>query len=137
MDHPEDACRREERRIPVDDKDLASAKLALRDLPQRVGGAFRIALVDELDPPVEMRRDVGVMRVRDHLDVLVTGDAGLADRLEDPIDHRTAADRMEDFGNPRSHSGAVAGGEYDRNQGGAQLVPIMACPSGAFGATSR
>jgi len=32
---------------------------------------------------------------------------------------------MHDFGDPRAHARTVAGGEYDRSQGGAQIKPIM------------
>ena len=32
---------------------------------------------------------------------------------------------MEDFGSPRPHAGAVAGGEYDSGQGEAQIESIM------------
>jgi len=32
---------------------------------------------------------------------------------------------MEDFGSPGPHASSVAGGEYDRSQGWAQIKPIM------------
>src|SRR5256885_13066901 len=87
--------------------------------------AFRVPLINQVGASVEVRRDVGVVGVRDHRNVFRSG---LVDGFEDPVDHGTAADGMEDFGNPRSHARAVAGGEYDRSQGLAQLVPIMPCP---------
>ena len=97
IDHPADRLRGQQRRIAVDDEHLAATKLALRDLTQCVGGTLRLALIDELDTCVQMRGYVRMVRVRDHLHVL---DACFLDRLEDPVDHRAAAEGMEDFGGP-------------------------------------
>src|SRR5207248_8826576 len=73
----------EQGRVAVDDQDLAAAQLAGRDLPQRVGGALRVALIDDLRAAVEMSGDVGVVRVGDHRNLLR---AGLVDSLKHPVD---------------------------------------------------
>src|SRR2546427_226417 len=122
VDDLEDARRGQERGVSVDHQHVAAAQLAGWNLLQRVRRTPGVALVDQLDAAVEVGRHVGVVGVRDHRNVLR---AGLVDGFEDPVDHGTATNGMEDFGNPRPHARAVAGGEDDRSQGWAQLAPII------------
>src|SRR5438445_12555071 len=69
VDDPPDAGCCQQRRVAVDDKDLASPQLAGGDLPKRVSGSLRIAIVNNFYPTVDMGGDVGVMRIGDHIDV--------------------------------------------------------------------
>src|SRR5690242_18165449 len=97
----EDAGGGEQGRVTVDHDHVAAAELARRDLPQGVGGAFRVALINDLGPAFEVRGDVRVVGVGDDRNVL---GARLVHRREDPVDHGPPADWMEDFGNPRPHA---------------------------------
>jgi hypothetical protein len=54
-----------------------------------------------------------VVGVDNHLDV---PGARFGDRVQDVVEHGAAANRVEDLGDTRSHSGAVTGGEYDGRQ---------------------
>src|SRR5229473_2657410 len=79
-------------------------------LPRTMRPSSRLALVHDLRPAVEVRRDLGVVRVDDHRDGIRTG---LAYRVENPVDHGAAAKPMQDLGSPRPHAGAVTGGQDD------------------------
>jgi hypothetical protein len=75
-----------------------------------VGGAAWVPLEDDLGFPLQVRGYFGVMGVDDHLDI---ARAGLLDRVDDPIDHRAAAQHMQNFRSSRLHAGAVTGGQND------------------------
>src|SRR5258708_19188507 len=106
-----DRLRREKGRVAVDHELFFAFELVFGDLLQRVRGAFRLTLKGGGDAPfVEVGGNLRVMRVGDDLDVL---GAGRRDRVQNVVEHGAAADRVEDFGNTRAHSGAVTGGEYD------------------------
>ena len=117
LDHPADGLGGQERRIPVDHEHIALLELLGGHLLDRVARPVRLALVDDLDLRIQMRRHLGVVGADDRFDL---GRPGPGHGVDHPIDHRPSADRVEHLRSARPHPGAKAGGKDDSRKGLAQ-----------------
>ena len=109
--------RRHERRVAVEDEDIAvEAGQHAFGLPDGMGGALLLGLVGDLHAAAVQRHFDLVAALADDDDALLR--AKRVDRVEQMHQHRLAGDRVQHLVRVGAHARALAGGEHDDGKWG-------------------